>query len=67
MDQLSTSQLVSILVPLGIVELVLMITAIVACVRAERTRGPKWLWILIIIVFNLIGSIVFFVAGRKSS
>ncbi|MBM7565304.1 PLD nuclease N-terminal domain-containing protein [Paenibacillus sacheonensis] len=67
MDQLSTGQLISIILPLAIIELALIISAIVACVRAERTHGPKWMWILIIIVFNIVGSIVFFLFGRKQS
>jgi hypothetical protein len=33
--------------------------------RREKTRGPKWLWILIIIFGELIGPIVYFVIGRE--
>ncbi|QHT60817.1 transcriptional regulator [Paenibacillus lycopersici] len=63
----TTHQLLTIILPLAIIELVVIIAALVACVRAEQTRGPKWLWIIIIIAFNIIGSILFFLMGRKSS
>ncbi|WP_227872109.1 PLD nuclease N-terminal domain-containing protein [Paenibacillus albus] len=67
MDQLTTTQLMTIILPLAVVQLVLMITAIVVCARAEQTRGPKWMWILIILFFSLVGSILFFLVGRKQS
>ncbi|SEO68570.1 PLD nuclease N-terminal domain-containing protein [Paenibacillus sp. OV219] len=67
MDQLTTNQLLSIILPFAIVQLVLMITAIVVCARAEQTRGSKWMWILIIVLFNIVGSILFFLIGRKQT
>ncbi|MBB6679502.1 PLDc N-terminal domain-containing protein [Cohnella lubricantis] len=43
-----------------------MVTALVVLVRAERTRGPKYMWALIILLGNLLGSIAFFIFGRRS-
>ena len=54
-----------LLVPLLLVQLVLMIAALADVLRREKTRGPKWLWILIIIFGELIGPIVYFVIGRE--
>jgi hypothetical protein len=34
-------------------------------VRREQTRGPKWVWALVIVLVNYIGPIIYFVAGRK--
>lgn len=65
MDQLTHAQLMTIILPLAVVQLVLMVTALVVCAKAEQTRGPKWMWVLIIVLFNIVGSIAFFVAGRK--
>ncbi|MBP3965476.1 PLD nuclease N-terminal domain-containing protein [Paenibacillus lignilyticus] len=67
MDQLSTSQLMAIIVPIALVQLVLMVTALVACARASQTRGPKWMWVLLIIFVNIIGAVLFFLIGRKQS
>jgi hypothetical protein len=48
-----------------IIQLVLMITALVDLIRREHTRGPKWIWALVILLVNYIGPIIYFVAGRK--
>jgi hypothetical protein len=53
------------LVVLGIVELVLVIYCIVDIVRRPAvTGGKKWPWIVLIVLFNLIGSIVYLAVGR---
>jgi len=53
------------LVVLGIVELGLAIYCIVDIVRRPAvTGGHKWVWIVIVAVFNLIGSIIYLAAGR---
>ena len=54
-----------LLIPVVLIELALMITALVDLVRRPQTRGPKWVWILVIILINFIGPIIYFVAGRK--
>jgi hypothetical protein len=52
------------LVPVLIIQLGLIIAALIDLLRRERTRGPKWLWVLIILFINFIGPIVYFVFGR---
>jgi hypothetical protein len=52
------------LVPVLIIQLGLITAALIDLVRRERTRGPKWLWVLIILLINFIGPIVYFVFGR---
>ncbi len=54
-----------LLIPIILVELALLIPALVDVIRRPKTNGPKWMWILIIILINLIGPIVYFVIGRK--
>lgn len=66
MQNLSDSQLLTLLIPIAVAELALMVTALVVLARAERTRGPKWMWALIILLGSLLGSIVFFIFGRRS-
>ncbi len=58
-------QFLPLLIPIILIELGLMITALVDAIRRPRTNGPKWLWILVIILINLIGPIVYFIVGRK--
>ena len=53
------------LVPILLLELVLIAVALIDLARRERTRGPKWLWAVIILFVSGIGPIVYFVLGRE--
>ena len=52
-------------IPLIIIEYGLMIYAIVQVARNEVAYLPKWGWILIIVLVNIIGPIIFLIVGRK--
>ena len=60
-----------LLVTLGVValaELVLDVIALVDLYRrpiAQVTLGNKWVWVVLIILINLIGSILYLAIGRK--
>lgn len=56
---------IPLLIPLLILQLILLIAALVDLSRRERTRGPKWVWILVILLVNIIGPLLYFVAGRQ--
>ena len=57
--------LLPFLIPVILLELVLIAVALVDLARRERTRGPKWLWALIILFVSGIGPILYFVVGRE--
>jgi hypothetical protein len=57
--------LIPFLIPVLLIQLGLMIAALLDLVKREKTRGPKWLWILIILFVNLIGPIIYFLVGRE--
>lgn len=59
------SSLLKIILPILILQLILMISALVSCIKTPYTRGPKWLWIILILFTNLIGPILYFVIGKK--
>ena len=63
MEQLR--ELLPFLIPILLLQLGLMAVALVDLARRERTRGPKWAWVLIILFANLIGPIIYFVFGRE--
>ncbi len=65
MDFAEFQQYIPLLVPVVLIELGLMIAAIVDLIRRPHTRGPKWLWALIILFVNFVGPIIYFVFGRK--
>jgi hypothetical protein len=58
-------QYLPLLIPVVLIELVLMVTALVDLIRRSQTRGPKWVWVLVIVLINFIGPIIYFVAGRQ--
>jgi hypothetical protein len=58
-------QYLPFIIPIVVLQLILMIVALVDLSRRERTRGPKWVWTLVIIFGELIGPIIYFVFGRE--
>lgn len=59
------SAILPYLIPILILDLGLKIFALVDLARRETTKGPKWLWALIILLVNVIGPILYFVIGRE--
>jgi hypothetical protein len=57
----------SLVAPLIVLQVILMIAALVSCIKQEETNGPKWMWVLIILFVNLLGPILYFVMGRTNS
>lgn len=59
---------IALLIPLFVIQLALMIGALVDLLKRENqqvTGGNKLIWVLVIVLVNLIGPIIYFVAGRK--
>jgi hypothetical protein len=66
MDDLSTlNQYLPLLIPILIIQLALIVVALLDLSRRSATRGPKWVWVLVILFVNLIGPILYFVLGRE--
>ena len=59
------SSLIPFLIPIVLLQLGLMVFSLVDLIRRERTKGPKWVWALVIILVSLIGPIVYLVVGRE--
>jgi hypothetical protein len=55
---------IPLLIPIALLQLGLMITALVDVIRREKTKGPKWLWIIVVVLVNLFGPIAYFIFGR---
>jgi len=53
------------LIPVVLIQMGLMIFALLDLIKREKTRGPKWVWALVILFVNLIGPIVYFIIGRE--
>lgn len=59
------SEYLPLVVPYIIVEFALLITALVHVLRHNSYRfGNKVMWAIIVVIFQIIGPIVYFVFGR---
>ncbi|SDC05427.1 Phospholipase_D-nuclease N-terminal [Pelagirhabdus alkalitolerans] len=63
MDEIAN--LIEFLLPLFILQFILMVAALIVWFKTDQTKGPKWLWLVIIIFVNTIGPILFFIIGRR--
>lgn len=55
------------IIPIVLIQLGLMVFALTDLIRRERTKGPKWMWAVIIVVVNIIGPVVYLIAGKDES
>jgi hypothetical protein len=69
MAELKPEQIVALLVPIVAIQIGLMIAALVDLERSERRvrGGSKIVWALVIVLVNIIGPILYFVAGREEA
>lgn len=56
-----------IIAPLLVVQFILVVVALIDLRKIHATNGPKILWVFIILFGNLIGSVAYFIVGRKQS
>lgn len=50
---------------LGILHLALVVWAAVSIIGSGATQGQKVLWVLLVLVFPVVGLIIWFIAGPK--
>ncbi|MER2006834.1 MULTISPECIES: PLDc N-terminal domain-containing protein [unclassified Psychrobacillus] len=55
-----------LILPIVILQFILMIVAFVDLIKVYDTNGPKWLWVIIIFISGIIGSIIYFIVGRRN-
>jgi hypothetical protein len=69
MADLKPEQIIALLAPIIVIQFGLMIAALVDLERGERRvrGGSKLVWALVIIIVNILGPILYFVAGREEA
>ena len=60
------NQMLPFLLPLVVIQLGLVIYALIDLVKREQTRGPKWLWAILILFVQFLGPLSYFVIGREA-
>lgn len=58
------TQYLPFLIPLILLDLVLRIVAMVDLAYRQRTRAPKWFWVLVILLVSF-GSVFYLLLGRE--
>jgi hypothetical protein len=68
-NELKVEQIVALLLPILAIQLGLMIAALIDLEHADRRvrGGSKLVWALVIVFLNIVGPIVYFIAGREES
>lgn len=59
------TRLIPFLLPVLLLELALLVIALLDWLRRERTRGPRWVWLAVIILINIFGPIAYLLYGRE--
>ncbi len=59
------SKFLLLLIPIVILQLALMVVALIDIAKREQTNGPKWVWILVVVFGEILGSVLYFIFGRK--
>ncbi len=69
MAELKTEQIIALLAPIIVIQLGLMVAALIDLERSERRvrGGSKLVWALVIVFVNVVGPIIYFVAGREEA
>lgn len=60
-------ELIPLLAPILIIQIVLIVVALLDLSKRAKTKGPRWLWVVIIIFLNMLGPILYFLVGREES
>lgn len=60
----SLAKYLPLLIPIVVLQLALQIFALIDVARREKTKGPKWIWVLVIVFGEILGSVVYFIFGR---
>ncbi len=58
-------QILPFLIPILIIQLGLMVYCLIDLSKREKTSGPKWLWVLLIVLGQFWGPILYLIIGRK--
>ena len=64
----SITQMLPYLAPIIVLNLILLIISLVDIIRREHVAGGnKIIWVLVTVLFQIIGPIAYLVVGRKES
>jgi hypothetical protein len=54
-----------LVIPLLLIQLALMVVALMDLARRGSTKGPKLMWVFVIVLGELIGPVLYLLIGRE--
>ncbi len=62
-------RLIPLFIPIVLIQFGLQAYALVDLARrpAEQVKGPKWLWVVIIVPFQMFGALIYLFLARKEA
>jgi len=63
-SDINWAQLLPLLIPVAIIELGLLVWALLDIIRRKNVKGPKIVWIIVVVLLEIIGPIAYFIFGR---
>ena len=55
-----------LILPLFLIQGILIVVAVFDWIKQEgNVRGNRWVWLVIILVFTIIGPVLYFIFGRR--
>jgi hypothetical protein len=67
MENMSWLEMILLFAPILGVWLALLVAGLVDLVPRQHTRGPKWIWFCVVILFSIIGPVAYFLFGREEA
>jgi heme/copper-type cytochrome/quinol oxidase subunit 4 len=55
----------NIFLPLMMLDMVLTLAALIACIRQDMTKERRVVWILVIVFINFFRPVLYFIFGRR--
>ncbi|MBP1990045.1 PLDc N-terminal domain-containing protein [Paenibacillus eucommiae] len=55
-----------LIIPFLVLQGILVIAALYDLFKNQREMPNKWVWVVIVVVVNIIGPIIYFTVGRKA-
>ena len=66
-NSLDMSKLIPLLIPIILLQFGMQIWAVIDLIRRPATKGPKWIWIVVILALEIFGPVIYFLFGREET
>jgi len=65
-DELDLGRLIPLIIPIALIEIGLLAFALYDLLKRKQVKGGnKWVWGILIVLVNIIGPILYLLAGRE--